>query len=185
MSLIPLTHESLRKMYKDLYRECGYLCPIFDYSAQKVEIYVEGESVVVEFCHHGPCAVKTWEEWKRLLNVDFAQTLVAVSLIPLTQESVKRMYTDLYHEYNYTCPNFYDNRDDYPAQKIEIFVEGESMAVEFWNHGRYVAKTWKEWGRLLNVDFAPIFDRPVNESGDDESNDEKSDDGSEDEAGDN
>jgi len=173
-------------MYKDLYRECGSLCPIFDLSDRRVEIYAEGgESMVVEFCHHGPCTVKTWEEWEHLLKVDFAQTLVAVSLIPLTQESVKRMYTDLYHEYNYTCPNFYDNRDDYPAQKIEIFVEGESMAVEFWNHGRYVAKTWKEWGRLLNVDFAPIFDRPVNESGDDESNDEKSDDGSEDEAGDN
>ena len=100
------------------------------------------------------------------------------------------MYTDLYHEYNYTCPNFYDNRDDYHAQKIEIFVDGESVAVEFWNHGRYVAKTWKEWGRLLNVDFAPIFDRPVyyeseGEESDDESGDEKSDDGSEDEADDN
>jgi len=93
-----------------------------------------------------------------------------MSLIPLTQQSVDKMYADLRNECNYTPPRYEDNPDDYPRYSIEIFPNEKlkSMVVGIWIIGPQHIKTWKEWRRLLRVVLPPLFGNPPEWSGDEE-----------------
>ena len=93
-----------------------------------------------------------------------------MSLIPLTQESVDKMYADLRNECNYTPPRYEDNPDDYPRYSIEIFPNEElkSMVVGIWIIGPQHIKTWKEWRRLLKVVLPPLFGNPPEQIDDEE-----------------
>lgn len=93
-----------------------------------------------------------------------------MSLIPLTQQSVDKMYADLRNECNYTPPRYEDNPDDFPRYSIEIFPNEKlkSMVVGIWIIGPQHIKTWKEWRRLLKVVLPPLFGNPPEQIDDEE-----------------
>ena len=161
-SPIPITDDSVIDMYHDLEYRFKDMFPIY----RDHQVGVQGglaihitpdpklQAMIIEH-HDEKDHIRTWEDWERYLV-----TLPAFVSIPLTWESVRKMYADLSLRFLYVFPDFYDNPEDYPRRAITIEPnqkEGAMTIDHFYAQDMILVRTWGEWLHCLDTEMSELL----------------------------